>query len=239
MIAIRQFFAVAILAFAATGTAHAAKLETFLADMAPAYEKVRNAMFYLQRGAAAPAAAEINAARDLWRRQVLPYADTPPGAFADDPDFASTLEKIGADFRAAVEAGTLDATMAALEDIPAKWAELRARNHVIVFADHVGEANRAMDRLWVYRHREIDFSDQTIVDDLRARLAVTAYAYERCLNAAPDEIAEDPAFQRMVSGTLASLQKMWPAIASGERETIVSILREVRSFDKLLWLHYG
>lgn len=240
MPAIRPFAVVALLVLATLPlSAKAGTLEAFQADLLPAYEQVRSAIFYLRRGARAPAMAEVSSARAAWRDHVLPYADTPPGAFASDPEFAATLREVEGDLTASLDAGTADTALEALSGIPDKLAELRARNHVVVFADRVAEANRAMDRLWAYRHREIDFDDLAMVDDLRARLAVTQYTYENCLQAAPEQVAADPAFQRIIKGTLSSLDQMWQAIATGERLTIINILREVRSFDKLLWLSHG
>lgn len=219
--------------------AHAASLDAFLDDLGPAYSGVRNAILYLQRGAAGPAAFRIEAAAETWRRAVLPHAESPPAAFADDPRFAQTLRRIGDDLRRAGEAGGTDAALDAIEGIPARLAELRARNHIVVFTDHVHEANRAMERLWAYRDREIDFSERSVVDDLRARLAVTAYTFRQCNRAAPDEVSNDPAFRRIIDGTLASLDQMWEVIAAGDQQAVVNILREVRALDRLLWLHHG
>ena len=240
MPAIRPFAIAGILVLAAMPlSATAASIETFQADLSPAYDKVRSAIFYLRRGATAPAMAEVTSARSAWRDHVLLYADTPPGAFASDPEFGTTLREVEGDLAASLDAGTAETALEALSDIPGKLAELRKRNHVVVLADRVAEANRAIDRLWAYRHREIDFNDRAVVDDLRARLAVAQYTYEKCRKVAPEPVAADPAFQRMVRGTLTSLDQMWRAIAAGDQLTVINILREVRSFDKLLWLNYG
>lgn len=227
------------LSLAPTAAPGAPSLGTFLEDLGPAYDGIRKAMFYLERDAVAPAGFEIERSAEAWRTDVLPYADSPPAAFAHDPRFGDTLEKIGEALGRAGAADGAEATLDALSGIPATLAELRARNHVVVFADHVREANRAMDKLYAYRHREIDFSDQAVVDDLRARLAVAAYTWRECDAAAPPDIASDPAFRRMIDGTLDSLDRMWAAIAAGEQRTVINILREVRSFDRLLWLRHG
>lgn len=234
----RSAMAALLLALCAT-PAHAASLDAFLDDLGPAYSGVRNAILYLQRGAAEPAAFRIETAAEAWQRSVLPHAESPPAAFADDPRFAQALRRIGSDLRRASEAGRPDGALAAIEGIPGQLAELRARNHVVVLADHVHEANRAMERLWAYRDREIDFSDRSVTDDLRARLAVTAYTFRQCDRAAPDEVSNDPAFRRIIDGTLASLDQMWEVIAAGDPQAVVNILREVRSFNRLLWLHHG
>lgn len=217
----------------------AASLDTFLADLQPAYDGIRKSMFYLERGAVAPAGFEIERSAEAWRSEVLPYAASPPAPFAHDPDFARTLEGVAAALARADTAAGADAALAAIRGIPDTLAELRARNHIVVLADHVREANRAMERLWEYRHRTIDFDDRAAVDELRARLAVTAYAYGECDRAAPDGVSRRPDFRRIIDGVTNSLDQMWDAIAAGDQQRVVNILREVRSFDRLLWLRHG
>lgn len=125
------------LCLAAATAAAAASLQTFLDELRPAYDSVCKAVFYLERGAAAPAGFVIASAGEAWRSRVLPCA------------------------------------------------------------------------------------------------------YRKCDAAAPPDVSSAPSFRRMIDGTLTSLDRMWDAIAAGDQQTVVNILREVRSFDRLLWLHHG
>ena len=122
-----------------------------------------------------------------------------------------------------------------LAPIRSALAALRARNQVRVFSDCIDEANAAMDALWVFRKSPPAFDKPEQVNDLRAKTAVAAYLYRRCVERAPATIAEAPEFKRIMGGTLESLGRMWAAIDAADEERVISILREIRSFDRMVW----
>lgn len=219
--------------------AGAATLDRFLEEVDAAYDATRTAMFYLQRGGDTVAAVELEDALSIWRGKVMAYAGDPPGAFAEDAAFAERLVGIEQRIAQAVSAASPDAALAAISAVPEDLRRLRADNRITTFADVVHEANLAMDSLWEYRDRDFDLARRETADDLRARVAVAHYTYTKCKTAAPPDAAASPAFGRLVDGTLTSLDKMWGLIAAGDRQGVINILREVRAFDRLLWLEHG
>lgn len=70
-------------------------------------------------------------------------------------------------------------------------------------------------------------------------MAEAAYLFRRCRSEAPQEIAQQPEFQRIVGGTVDSLDRMWDAIDGRSQDAVVSTLREIRSFENMLWLRFG
>lgn len=227
------------LAPAGASAASAATLDRFLEEVDAASDATRTAMFYLQRGGDTVAAVELEDALSIWRGKVMAYADDPPGAFADDATFADRLAGIEQRISEAVSAASPDAALKAISAVPEDLRRLRADNRIITFADVVHEANLAMDSLWEYRDRDFDLGERETADDLRARVAVAHYTYTKSKAAAPPETAASPAFGRLVDGTLTSLDRMWDLIADGDRQGVINILREVRAFDRLLWLEHG
>lgn len=222
--------------------AGASELARFNAAVARAYAHYRGAVFYLRTGNPAVANVELQQAAALWRSEVRPFRAAPPDAFADDGAWPGIYDDIGARLEKAKAATQQDLTEpaeAALAPIRGTLAALRARNQVRVFSDDVDEANAAMDALWVFRQSPPDFGKPEQVNDLRAKTAVTAYLYRRCAERAPADIAETPEFKRITGGTLESLGRMWAVIDAGDGEAVISILREVRSFDRMLWLQFG
>ena len=222
--------------------AAAGELARFNAAVAKAYINYRGAVFYLRTGNPAVANVELVQAADLWRAEVLPFGDSPPDAFAEDPEWPRILKDIGSRLekaKAATQEGLTDPAAEVLAPIRGSLAALRARNQVRIFSDCIDEANAAMDALWVFRKRPPDFARPAEVNDLRAKTAVTAYLYRRCAEQAPAEVATAPEFKRIIGGTLESLDRMWAVIDAGDAETVISILREIRSFDRMLWLQFG
>jgi len=222
--------------------AAASDLGDFNAAVDEAYGHYRGAVFYLHTGNPAVANLELQEAVAIWDARVMPFRDAPPDAFADDAAWAVALDGLAArliEAEAATARDDAETAEAALLPLREELAALRARNHVRSFSDCIDEANRAMDALWEFRHAPPDFDDAAAVDSLKARTAVTTYLYERCLAEAPPEIAEAPEFKRIMEGALTSLGRLWPNIQERNQEGVINILRELRSFDRLLWLQFG
>jgi hypothetical protein len=230
------------LGLALAAPAAASELSDFNAAVDAAMDHRRAALFYLRTENPMVAEIELESADERWAAVVARWGETPPDAFADEADWAGELAAVGAALETAQQAaagGDAKAAAAALEPVGPRLSRLRAEAGVIVFADRVAEANRAMDALWVYRREPIDWADAAQVDDLRARTAVTAYLYGKLKETAAADIAEDPEFARLVDGTLDALGLMWGAIDMQEETAVINILREIRSFDDLLWLRFG
>lgn len=231
-----------LLLFVQIPAAWASELSRFNAAVNEAYTHTRGALFYLHTGNPAVAEFELEAAIESWQTKVMSFRDAPPDAYADDGIWDATLDDIARRLeqaRGMAQAGDTERAEALLQPVRPALAALRARNSQRSFSDCIDEANAAMDELWVYRNEPPDFADGAAVNDLKAKTAVTAYLYRRCQAEAPPEIAEAPEFLRIMGGTIASLDRLWPAIDAGNAEVVISILREVRSFDRMLWLQFG
>ncbi|MEK9726272.1 MAG: hypothetical protein VW405_22675, partial [Rhodospirillaceae bacterium] len=117
--------------------------------------------------------------------------------------------------------------------------DLRRRNGLFLFADYVEEANRAMDALFEYRRKTIDFANLEEVRTLLRRTAVTADWYRRCMEAAPEAYQQSVEFKRLIDVSLASLSLIWEAARERNQRRVINILRELRSSDRLLYLRFG
>ena len=127
----------------------------------------------------------------------------------------------------------------ALAPVRGLLAELRRRNGVVVFSDHVEAANKAFKSLFHFRRSPPDFADAAQVKDLRARLAAVIKAYENCRDQAPPGTAGDEQFQRLIKDSLFYLNRIWVAIDEKNQVNVVNILRRVVSSDEILWLRFG
>lgn len=222
--------------------AAASELSDFNAAVDAAMDHQRAALFYLRTGNPLVAEIELEGAGERWSEVMGRWGAQGPAAFSDVADWAGEMAAVEAALAGAAAAaaeGEAEAAAAALEPIGVRLSDLRQAAGVLVFADRVAEANRAMDALWVYRRQEIDWANAEQVNDLRAKTAVTAYLYRRLKQTAAPALAADPEFARMVEGTLDGLGLMWGAIDRRDAGTVVNILREIRSFDDLLWLRFG
>lgn len=220
----------------------AGDLGDFHRQVADAYAPYRSAMFYLRTGNPGVAALELDAAKAGWQAVTARFKDQPPDAFSDDPNFTETLTSIGQAFEAgaaSLQKDDVDAAGEALSPITTELAALRERNGLRTYSDCIDDMNAAMDRLWTYRHEPPDFDDLAAVNSAKREAAVTHFLYERCHEQASDELKAQPEFQRLFDGSLASLPLVVDALDQKNEAMLINLLRELRSFDHMIWLQFG
>jgi len=217
-------------------------LSDFNVAIAAAYTPYRGAVSYLRTGNASLAALELEAATENWRRLVARFAKRPPDAFADDPAWQGTLKGIGERLDqglAATDAGNPETAKKLLSPIRAQLGGLRRRNNVAVFSDRINEMTDAMDMLWRFRHKPPDFARPEELQELRSSAAVLGYLFERCKQEAPAEIRENASFLRLSEGAALAIERLWRAIEDRDERLLINTLRELRSFERMMFLQFG
>ena len=206
--------------------------DAFHAAVAGAYRHYREAIHYYETGNTALGELALDEFVAAWKALSGRHAAKPPTAYAKDDAFAETLTAIAVKAARAVGAAPAKALLA-LQPIRADLAALRKRSGQRVFSDCVDAMNAAMDRLWAYRRKPPDAKQ---LPAFQAATRATAARYRECLEQAPAAVREAAEFHRLMDGALASLARLEAATGA---ELIVSLMRELRSFDKLIWLRFG
>jgi hypothetical protein len=209
--------------------------DAFHAAVAGAYRSYREAVHYHETGNVDLAELALDEFVAAWKAVEARYAGKPPPAYAKDAAFAETLAAIGGKAASAVGAAPAEALFA-LRPIRADLAALRKRNSQTVFSDCVDAMNAAMDRLWAYRQKPPGAKE---VPAFKAAVQAATAQYRRCLDEAPAPLRDAAEFRRLLEGALASFARLEAAGEAVNAELVVSLLRELRSFDKLIWLRFG
>lgn len=222
--------------------AAASDLAAFNAAVAEASGGYRAGLFYLHTRNPGLASLELANAADAWQSIAKTFAGDPPAAFAHDPKFAATLTSVAEALAKGTEqadAGDTKAAQATLLPIRDELFELRRRNGVDVYADCVTELNRQMDVLYVYRHNPPDLNDPNVVKTLKAAGDAYTKILARCRKMAPASYTKADEFQRLYDGTAHSVSTLAPAADTGNPRTVINVLRELRSFDRMIFLRWG
>jgi hypothetical protein len=220
----------------------ASTLSEYHAAVAQAYGFYRSAVFYLRTGNTMVAGFELGQMHERWDEVRAHYERAAPDAYSDDPHFGPALAEIAGRIDTALQAtadGDAERASAALAPVRVTLAELRRRAGVHVFSDCVDEINAAMDALYPYRRERPDLGDLAQVNDVKAKTAVLRYLLRRCDAAADPEVHEDEEFRRLVDGMLAASDAMFEAVDRKDTTAVVNIIRELRSFDRILFLRFG
>lgn len=217
-------------------------LADFNAKVSDAYSGYRAAMNYLRTGNPGLASLELGTAVDGWQAVEQKYKSAPPAAFAKDARFAETLSSVGNALNGGLENaanGDLEAAQQALAPVRGMLYDLRQRNGVRVYADCITDMNAVMDRLYVFRRPAPELGNA----DVRAAIAADTAAYQKlvpsCRAMAPADIQTDIEFVRLFDGAEASVASLVPALEARDAQAIVNVLRELRSFDRILFFRFG
>ena len=224
------------------GPAAADSVQAFHDKVGAAMKHVRLAQFYLRTGNLAVAGAELDQATENWAAVTAAFGAKPPAELAGDSGFGADLTAIGGALDvalAAVDADERDAAAARLKPVAGRLAALRKRNGLWIFSDCIAAMNRAMDAAWVYRRKPPDFGDPAQVTEMDKRLAALQHWYKRCHREAGPRERANPAFERLFPGSLESVARLLRAAKDKSALRVVNTLRELRSFDRLIWLYLG
>lgn len=226
----------------ASSAVSAGELGTFNQQVADAYAPYRSAMFYLRTGNPGVAFLDLDTASERWQSVVDRFAATTPDAFVEDKEFATTLSSVESAFDAgknALDAGDEETAIAVLATVRTDLSDLRRRNGLRAYSDCIDDMNAAMDRLWTYRVEPPAFDQDDQINEVKREAAVTEFLYRRCYETAPAEFQRRDTFKRLFEGSLISLPLIFGALDQGNEAQLINILRELRSFDRMIWLEFG
>ena len=222
--------------------APAGETDAFHTSQGEAYSHYRQAMFYARSGNIMTAAFELETMSEKWAKLVSQYSTNPPAVYTADTRWKDTLEAVAKHINLGLAAaidGDGEQTRKQLKPISHLLADMRRRNDVVIFSDHVDAANVAFRRLFEFRRKPVDFDNPVLVQSLQSRLTATIAAYEKCLEEAPPSVAANEQFQRLMADSLFYLKRIERAIDEKNQLNVLNILRRVVSSDKLLWLLFG
>jgi hypothetical protein len=239
-----RVFLVLALVFVLAGGGHATagQLAEFNARIEQINQPYKSALFYLRTGNAGVASLELAQAVQNWKALTGQYGDAPPDPFGDDPGWTATADAISAAFekgaRLASE-GDSKAADAALSPVRDHLHQLRQRNGVRLRADCIYDLNAQMEVLFRYRHDPPDLAKLPERNAAKSASAVYAHILEGCRAMASKELREDENFNSIFGSATASAARLFEPIDAGDQTGFVNLLRELKSFDVIIFLRWG
>lgn len=205
-------------------------------------QSMRVAASYGRTGNIVMAGIEAENALDRMTAEVMPLREAPPGWFAEDGRFASTLEGLSGILEEMVTAGAQEdgKTLWSLgQTYRAAVSDLYTRNGLYRIRDCFHDLTLAMDGIWHYRHNQPNFDDPATRAHVGIAAGKLAAAVQRCDGMAALEQKDNPAYARLMGGFLGSLEPLEASIAEGDLGRFINVIREQRSFERLLFLNFG
>lgn len=228
--------------FISATSSHASTVDAFNDDVSKAYAAYRSAANYLRTDNPGIAFLELSDASDVWANISNTYATNPPSPYIKDTEFRATLLQIAKVLtlgRDLAESGDSKSSLKMISPIRGVLYNLRKRNGIRLYADCITELNRAMEPIFVHRRVIPDL----YIEPLKAQITNESRTYQNlltdCRGLAPASYTSDQEFIRLFDGTMESITSIFPAIESRRPQRVINVIRELRSFDRIIYFKFG
>lgn len=225
-------------ALSAPGFAQAGPFSAFETQLRSVYSIYRQALFTTNQKNAEGSAKTAAALEAGWARLAQDWRVAPP-QYADDPQFAATLARIGgiiAGARAQIAGGALGEAHEGLEKIRDDLRALRARNNMRSFSDVIDEYHHIMEETQAQARLE---QGPAALLALRDRAALLVYLADKIAAAPPPEGVGRPEFAAMAQGVRQSAEALRAATAVADPVAIKAALGGLKKPFAALFVNFG
>lgn len=213
----------------------------FNADVEKAYAAYRTALFQTNKKDAEKSAKANDNFIEQWKQIKQSYARRPPEVFSSDPKWESTLasiEEIARQSAVQITAGDLAEAHETLEAIRDELADLRKRNSVIVFSDHINNYHEVMEGL-LHEGYSADKIGPQAIAELHGQTAVLLYLAAAIKENAPARYRENQQYQKLEDGLFGSLEDVRKALESKDPAAISKAVTMLKPAYAKLFVNFG
>lgn len=228
--------AAALLVLMGTGLALAGPVADFKAGMTEAYAAYRQALFTTNAGDPGKARVANQAFRDKWDALRAEWEKTPPPHLADDPAFATTLDRVAGIASSAtgiIAEGNLPEAHEKLEAIRAEISALNERNGVVTFSDFMNDYHAQMEHVIRRKYTSADGLDAV------ADAGVLEWLGNRLEHKADAGQMGDPEFRNAIAAVRQSITTFMIAARSQNPEAIHEAQGGLKKPYARLFLRWG
>lgn len=208
--------------------------------MQAAYAPYRVVLFRTNSKAQAESEQAIAHARQSWQSVIDRFAVRPPAPYERDSAFGATLTQVASVYAKAAEQirdkqlAEAHETLEAARDL---LAELRRRNNVVVYSDHMNAYHAEMEHVLMEGPRELASAQGAML--LMARIGVLQHLAQRLRSEAPAGLTGDPEFAPLLQAVESSVAALRTATLSQDTAAIQRALGALKGPYSKLFLKFG
>lgn len=232
----RRLLVAAALAIAAL---HGQAADALTDAIDAAYPPYRTALFRTNAGAADESVRAVAAARDAWAALRRRFAAGPVTPYDRDAGFAKTLADVDDVYgRAAAEArdGRLAAAHETLEAVRDLIGELRRRNGVIAYSDHVNACHAQMEAVLKEGPRQLEGAGLAA---LAMQVGVLDHLARKLDTEAQPTLRSQPGFADALRDVQVSVGALRQAVLAQDAGAARRALSALKAPFSRLFLHFG
>ncbi len=214
--------------------------DAFTDAMQTAYVPYRTALFRTNGKDVALAVEATEQALRAWQALASRFAPQPPAPYTRDPQFAATLAQVTGVYERAdqqVKAGRLAEAHETLEQVRDQLAELRRRNNVVVYGDHMNAYHAVMEHL-LEDGAKADAGGPDAMQ-LMARVGTLEYLAGRLRAEAPDALRKDAEFNAQLQALDVSVAALRTAVLGRDPQKLREAIGKLKPAYSRMFLKYG
>ena len=205
-----------------------------------AYAPYRVALFKTNSKSQTESRDAVLQARTKWAELTVRYAAQPPMPYANDTRFKEDCVKVDAVYAKAageIERGELAPAHETLEEVRDILADLRRRNGIVVFSDHMNAYHSEMEHLF-------DNGKKLLAEDkgalrLMARVGSLTYLAQRMKREAPANLQANAEFVSLNQAVVDSVAELEKAVLSGAEPAIHAAIGGLKKPYGRMFLKFG
>lgn len=222
-----------------------ASASAFAADpvtdaMTRAYAPYRVALFRTNSKAQDESRQAIEQAQKAWSELIAQFGQKPPAPYDRDTAFAASLSKVSAVYaKAATEIANNQLAPAheTLEEARDLMADLRRRNNVIVFSDHMNAYHEEMEHLLNDGEKLLAKSGGMV--ELTAKAGTLAYLAGKLTREAPADLTQNDEFKTAAKAVEKSVADLMAALIRQDAAAVKEAIGKVKGPYSRMFLKFG
>jgi len=219
---------------------HALAADPLTEAMQKTYAPYRMALFKTNANAQEESRQAVLQAQQGWNRLVADFGANPPPPYAGDGDLAASLATVGKVYVKAlgeVEANQLAEAHETLEEVRDVMADLRRRNQVIVFSDHMNAYHAEMEH--VLNEGEKLLAGPNGALELAAKVGTLEYLAGRVKSEAPANLLKNDEFVAMHKALEKSVADVKAALFAQDSAKVKETLGKLKQPYSKMFIKFG
>ncbi len=205
-----------------------------------AYAPYRAALFKTNSNSQPEAQAAMQQAQQSWAQIVAQFATKAPAPYDRDTRFAATLADVASVYAQAateVSQNQLPQAHETLEKVRELLADLRHRNQIIVYSDHMNAYHSAMEHVLNEGEKLLVQPDGVL--KLTAQAGVLVYLSEKLSAEAPAEYRKNEEFVTLAKAQKKSVDDLQAALFAQDAKAAKEALGKLKGPYSKMFLKFG
>lgn len=208
--------------------------------MQAAYGPYRVALFKTNRNSQAEAQQAMAQAQQAWGQLAVQFGSKPPAPYDRDAAFATSLAEVSKVYAKASEQVVANQLTAAHETLEAArdiMAQLRHRNQVIVYSDHMNAYHSEMEHVLIEGPKTLTQANG--LQQLTAQVGVLTYLSKKLGTEAPTNYSSNPEFVELLKAVDKSVADLQAALFAQNVVAVKEAMGKVKAPYSKLFLKFG